>query len=161
MGHQTKVSERNGSPQTAPKALARDVGEFAHDVLTLAELQAQLFVTDLQECSRRALVPGLVLLAGVALGLSCIPFALTALALLLIQVFETSYATGFLLATIVGAILSALLCVSGWFLVRKRLAVLQRSQQELVRNLRWIKKVLERNRTTRSDSTDNSWRTVR
>ena len=161
MGHQTKVSERNGSPQTAPKALVRDVGEFAHDVLTLAELQAQLFVTDLQECSRRALVPGLVLLSGAALGLACFPVALAALALLLIQVFETSYAAGFLLATMVGAILSTLLCVSGWFLVRKRLAVLQRSQQELVRNLRWIKKVLERNRTTRSDSTDNSWRTVR
>ena len=161
MGHQTKVSERNGSPQTAPKALARDVGEFAHDVLTLAELQAQLFVTDLQECSQRALVPGLVLICGAALGLACFPVALAALALLFIQVFETSYAAGFLLAAIVGAISSALLCVIGWFLVRKRLAVLRRSQQELVRNLRWIKKVLERNRTTRSDSTDNSWRTVR
>jgi uncharacterized membrane protein YqjE len=158
MDHQTKVSERNGS---APKALVRDVGEFAHDVLTLAELQARLFVTDLQECSRSALVPGLALLAGAALALSCVPFALTALALLFIQVLGTSYAAGFLLATIVGAILSALLCVSGCFLVRKRLAVLQRSQQELVRNLRWIKKVLERNRSTRSDSTDNSWRTVR
>ena len=161
MGHQTKVSERNGSPRTAPKALVRDVGEFAHDVLTLAELQAQLFVTDVRECRRRAFIPGLVLLAGAALGLACFPVALTALALLFIQVFETSYATGFLLATIVGAILSTLLCVSGWFLVRERLTFLRRSQEELVRNLRWIKKVLERNRTTRSDSTDNSWRTVR
>lgn len=161
MGDQTKVSERNGSPQTAPNALARDVGEFAHDVLTLAELQAQLLVTDLRECSRRGLVPGLVLLAGVALGLSCIPIALVVLSLLLVEVFETSYATGFLLAMIAGAILSALLCVSGWFQFRKRLAVLRRSQEELVRNVRWIKKVLERNRATRSDSTDNSWRTVR
>jgi uncharacterized membrane protein YqjE len=161
MGHQTKINERNGSPQTAPKGLARDVGEFAHDVFTLAELQAQLFATDLQECSRRALVPVVFLLAGVALGLSCIPFALAALALLLIQVFETSYATGFLLATVAGAMLSVLLCVSGWLLVRQRLTLLRRSQEELVRNLRWIKKVLERNRTTRSDSTDNSWRTVR
>ena len=161
MGHQAKVSERNGSPQAAPKALARGVGEFAYDVLTLAELQAQLFVTDLQECSRRALVPGLFLLAGVALGVSCVPLALTALALLLIQVWGTAYATGFLLATIVGASVSVLLCVSGWFLVRKRVAVLQRSQQELLRNLCWIKKVFERDRSTRSDSTDNSWRTVR
>jgi hypothetical protein len=100
------------------------------------------------------------LLCGAALGLACFPVALAALALLLVQVFETSHATGFLLATTVGAILSALLGVSGWLLVRKRMAVLQRSQQELVRNLRWIKKVLERNRATRSDSTDNSWRTV-
>jgi len=161
MGHQTKVNERNGSAKTAHKGLARDVGEFANDVLTLAELQTQLFVTDVQECSRRALVPGLVLVCGVALGLACLPIALAALALWLIQVFETSYATGFLLATIVGAMLSALLCVRGWFLVRQRLSVLRRSQEELVSNLRWIKKVLERNRTTRSDSTDNSWRTVR
>jgi uncharacterized membrane protein YqjE len=161
MGDQTKVSERNGTPQTAPKALAGDVGEFAHDVLTLAELQVQLFVTNLQECGRRVFVPGMVLLTGAALGLSCILFALAALALLLIEVFETSYATGFLLAAVVGAILSALLGASGWFLVRQRLALLRPSQEELVRNLHWIKKVIERKRTTRSDSTDNSWRTVR
>jgi uncharacterized membrane protein YqjE len=161
MGHQTKVSERNGSPQTTPKALARDVREFAHDICILAELQGQLFVTDLEECRQRALVPGLVLICGAAMGLACFPVALAALALLLIEVYETSYAAGFLLATIAGAILSALLGVSGWFQVRKRLAVLRRSHEELVRNLRWIKKVLERNRATRSDSTDNSWRTVK
>jgi uncharacterized membrane protein YqjE len=161
MGHQTKVSERNGSSQTAPRAFARDVGGFAYDVLTLAELQVQLFASDMRECGQRVFVPGLVLLCGAALGWACFPVALAALALLIIQVFETSYATGFLLATTVGAISSVLLCISGWFLVREPLALLQRSQEELVRNLRWIKKVLERNRTTRSNSTDNSWRTVR
>ena len=136
------------------------MGEFAHDVFTLAELQAQLFVADVQECGQRVLVPGLVLLCGVALGLACFPIALAALALLVIQVFETSYAAGFLMAVVVGAVLSALLCVIGWFQVRQRVAVLGRSQQELVRNLRWIKKVLERSRITRRNSIDNSWRTV-
>lgn len=161
MGHQTKINERNGSPETAPKALARDVGEFAHDVLTLAELQAQLLVTDVRECGQRVLVPGLILLGGVALALACFPIALAALALLVIQIFETSYVAGFLIAVMVGTALSALLCVIGWFQVRKHIAVLGRSQQELVRNLRWIKKMIERNRTTRSNSLDNSWRTVR
>jgi uncharacterized membrane protein YqjE len=161
MGNQTKIDTQNGSPETAPGALARDVGEFAHNVLTLAELQAQLFAADVQEYGQRVLVPGLVLIGGAALGLACFPIALAALALLLIQVLGTSYATGFLVAAVVGAVLSALLCVIGWFQVRKRLAVLQRSQQELVRNLRWIKKVLERSRITRTNSFDNSWRTVR
>ena len=160
MGHQTKISDRNGSPEIAPKALARDVGEFAHDVLTLAELQAQLLAADVQECGQRVLVPGLVLLCGVALGLACFPIALAALALLFIQVFETSYAAGFLIAVVVGAVLSALLCVIGWLQIRERVAVLQRSRQELVRNLRWIRKVLERSRITRRNSIDNSWRTV-
>jgi uncharacterized membrane protein YqjE len=160
MDHQTKVSGQNGSPETAPRALARDVGEFAHGVLTLAELQTQLFVADVREFGQRVLVPGLALLSGVALGLACLPIALAALALLLVQVFETSYAAGFLITVLVGAVLSALLCVIGLLQVRKRVAVLGRSQQELVRNLRWIKKVLERSRITRRNSIDNSWRTV-
>ena len=160
MVHQTKLGEQNGSPHTASKGLARDVGEFAYDVLTLAELQAQLFVADVNECGQRVLVPGLVVLCGVALGLACFPIALAALALLVVQVFGTSYAAGFLIAVVVGAALSALLCVTGWYQVRERVTVLGRSQQALVRNLRWIKKVLERSRITRRNSIDNSWRTV-
>ncbi len=161
MGHQTKVSERNGASPTASRALARDVGELAQDALTLAELQFQLFASDIQECGQRVFVPGLVLLCGAALGVACFPVALAALALLFIEVFEISYAAGFLLAAIVGAISSVLLCISGWFLVREPLTLLRRSQEELVRNLRWIKKVLERNRTTQSNRTDNTWRTMR
>lgn len=161
MVHQTKIDASNGVPQTGSKGLARDVGEFAHDVFTLAELQAQLFAADVQECGQRVLVPGLVMLGGVTLGLACFPFALAALALWLIQIFELSYAMGFLLAVLIGGVVSVLMCVIGWFRVRKHAAVLGRSQQELVRNLRWIKKVLERSRITRrGNSADNSWRTV-
>lgn len=160
MDRQTKINESNGSPKAISKGLARDVSEFAHDVLTLAELQIQLFVADVQECGQRVFVPGTILLVGVALGLACIPFALAALALWFIQVFEVSYAAGFLVAAVVGAVLSTLLCALGWFQVRKRVAVLGRSQQELVRNLTWIKKVLQRSRITRTNSIDDSWRTL-
>lgn len=159
MDRQTKINESNGSPKAISKGLARDVGEFAHDVLTLAELQTQLFVADVQECCQRAFVPGLILLGGVALGLACIPFALAALALWFIEVFELSYAAGFLLAAVVGAVTSALLCVIGWLQVRTHVAVLGRSQQELVRNLHWIKKVFQRSRITRGEGLDDSWRT--
>ena len=156
----TTINESNGAPKAASKGLARDVGEFAHDVLTLVELQTQLFVADAQECGRRVLVPGLVLLGGLVLGLTCLPLALAALALLVVQLFEISYAAGFLIAVVVGAVLSALLCTIGFFQVRQSVAVLGRSQQELVRNLRWVKKVLERSRITRRNRIDNSWRTV-
>ena len=161
MDHQAKINEHNGSPPTTSSALAQDVGEFAHNVLTLAELQGQLFVADVQECGRRAFVPGLVLIAGVALGLTCFPIALAAIALLLAQVYQTSYAASFLITAAAGAVVSALLSAIGWVQVRRRVAVLGRSQHELVRNLQWIKKVLERSRITRKNDTDNSWRTVR
>ncbi len=161
MEHQTKRGEQNGSPQTAPRGLAGDVGEFAHDVFTLAELQVQLLAADVKLCSRRVLVPGLAWLCGVALGLACLPVGLAGLALLVIQVFGTSHAAGLLMVVGAGATLSALLCVVGLIQVRRRVAVLGRSQQELVRNLRWMKKVLERSRVTRKNTIDNSWRTVR
>lgn len=160
MGHQTKIVERNGSLGSTPTALARDVGEFAHDVFTLAELQVQLFAAEVREYRRCALIPGLVWLAAAAVALACFPVALIALALSIVESFQTSYAAGFLLAAIAGAVLSAVLCVVGWFLVRGRLTVVQRSRQELVRNVRWVKRVLERDRTTRGTSNSNSWRTV-
>jgi len=160
MGHQTKVSETNGSPKTPSKGLAGDVGGFAHDVLTLAELQAQLFLADARECGQRVLVPGFVLVCGAVLGLACLPIALAALALLLVQVYEISYAAGFLITVVVGMVTSAVLGVVGWLQLREHATVLKRSQQELVRNLRWIKKVLKRDRITRENSIDESWRTM-
>lgn len=146
MDQQAKVAERNGAAVTASHGLAGDVGAFALDVLTLTELQSRLLVADLRECNRRALVPGLVVLCGLTLGLACIPLALVTVALGLVQYLETSQFTAFLIVVVVGAVGSALLCMVGWTKVRRRTAVLGRSRDELVRNLRWIKRVLARNR---------------
>ena len=57
MDQQAKVVERNGAPKTASQGLAGNVGAFANDVLTLTELQSQLLVADVRECSRRAWFP--------------------------------------------------------------------------------------------------------
>lgn len=161
MGHQETMNTLDGLPPSAPKGLAGDLREFAHDVVTLAELQAQLFVADVHECGQRVMIPALVLICGVVLALACFPLALVVLALFLVQVFETTYAVGFLIAVAVGAILSALLSVIGWMQIREHATLLRRSQEELRRNLRWIKKVLKRTRNTRSDPTDQSWRTLK
>ena len=103
----------------------------------------------------------MALLAGLALVLAGLPIALISLALWLKEVFATSYAAGFLLAAGVALLVGAPTCIIGWFQFRKRLAVMQRSQQEPIRNLGWIKKVLERSRITRTGNVDNSWRTAR
>ena len=124
------------------------MGDFTHDVLTLAELQAQLLAADVRECRNRVLTPALVLSCGLAISLACFPIGLTALALYLVQSYNLSYAAGFLIAFIVGAVLGALLSVIGCLQVRKSLAFLGRSQHELIRNLRWIKKVLDHSRNS-------------
>jgi uncharacterized membrane protein YqjE len=161
MGHQETVNTFDGVPQSAPKGLAGDVREFAHDVLTLAELQAQLFVADVQECGQRVMIPGIVLICGVVLGMACFPLALVVLALFLVQIFEITSAMGFLIAFAAGAVLSALLVAIGYLQIREHAILLQRSREELRRNLNWIKKVLKRSRTTRSDPNDQSWRTLK
>ncbi len=145
MDQQAKVAERSRAPETASQGLARDVGAFANDVLTLTELQSQLLAADVRECSRRALVPSLVLLGGLALGLACFPIALVTVALGLVQFLKTSHFTAFLIVLVAGAIGSVLLCVVGWTQVSQRAAVLRRSRDELVSNLHWIKRVLARN----------------
>lgn len=154
------VGQNNGTPERRNSNVSSDMGDFVQDLITLTELQAQLFVTDVKECSQRGFAPALFLLCGVAIGLACFPIGMMALALLLVQVFEISYAGGFLIAFLTGAIVSVLLTIVGWVHVRKQLHVLQRSQHELIRNLYWVKKVLERKRVTRrTNSSENSWRT--
>jgi len=160
MDNQTRVGQRNSSPMHTSNSLGKDVREFTHDVFTLAELQVQLFITDVREFGHRVLVPGLVLICGIAFGMACFPVALVAVALIMTEVFEISYTAGLLIALVAGASLSLLLSVIGWLQFRKRFAVLRRSQQELACNLRWIKKVLKRDRITRPNNTDNSWRTM-
>lgn len=148
MVQQTKIAERNGASADESNGLAWDVGAFANDAVTLTELQSQLLAADMRECSRLIWVPSLFLLSGLALGLACFPIALVTLALSLVEFLQMSYFMAFLIVTGVGAIASALLCIFSWMQVRQRMAVLQRSRDELLRNLSWIKRVITRNRPT-------------
>ena len=146
MDDQTKADNPKSPQQSASRGFATGAGNFAQDVLTLAELQAQLLAIDVRECRARMTVPVVLLLGGFAIAFACFPIGLAAFALCLIQFFNTTYATGFLIAFIVGAILGTLMSIIGWRRVGKRLAVLKRSQHELARNLRWIKTVIGRRR---------------
>jgi uncharacterized membrane protein YqjE len=141
------MNEEDVKSESASRSFARGVGDFTHDVLTLTELQAQLLAADLQECRQRLLVPALLLFCGVAVSLACFPIALAALALFLVQFLKISWAAGFLLSLTAGSVFGALLIVVGWRQVGTRIAILQRSKQELIRNLKWIKKVLDHSRT--------------
>lgn len=150
MVQQTKVADRNrnGASDNESQGLARDVRAFANDVLTLTELQSQLLVADLRECSRRAWAPSLCLVGALGLGLACFPIALVTVALGIVRFLDTSHFTALLVALIGGAICSLVMGVVGCLQARKNAAVLRRSRDELLRNLRWIKQVIAHNRLT-------------
>ena len=51
------MSEHNGSTHFPPRTVARNVGQFAHDVVSLAELQAELLKVDAEDYLKRTAKP--------------------------------------------------------------------------------------------------------
>jgi uncharacterized membrane protein YqjE len=134
-----------GTGADAPqRVVARNFRELVGDVMTLGELQWQLFRVDLEQMKAQAVVPIVVLAAGAVLLLSCVPIALVALAICLNEFTKLTPAAAFLIALAVGLVLGGLLCLFGAWRLRSSLGVMKRSQNELGQNYRWLKKMLGR-----------------
>ena len=62
----TTMNLRNGSTAAPPNGVAKNMGELTHDVLSLAELQLELFRSDCRKGMKGLLVPvALLILAGI------------------------------------------------------------------------------------------------
>jgi len=142
-----QAQQINGSgraDETPPRAVARSAGELLSDLVTLAELQARLCLVDAQEGLDRLLRPTIVLVAGIVVALGCVPVALTALALLLVEAARLTYAQAFGIALAVGILLAAGLCGAGVASLRHWSNVFNRSRTEWHMNMRWGKDALAR-----------------
>jgi hypothetical protein len=133
------VQNTNSSPsQRIKEGLTRS----ARNAGTLLRLQWDLLATDLQESARR-LVIGLVLLSvGFLLAVAALPVALVGFGLWLASALELSTSAGFL--WIAGGTLLVSLCliVAAWAIARAPFAVLQRSSNELQKNMSCIKSLV-------------------
>jgi len=154
MADQAKVNQRNGSPSEPSGSLSSDVGGFAHDVLTLAELQSQLFLAEVREFGLRSVWPSFVLMSGVMLGAACFPIALVAVAFGLVQYAHLSIANAFLIALVLGLLCSLLLSIIGCLQMRKRMCFLQRSRIEFQHNYEWIKSAFNSSRIAKRTATN-------
>jgi hypothetical protein len=143
MVDQTKVNTSNGY-ETPPRAVARSTAEFLHDILTLAELQGRLLVLDGQSELRKLIFPLVILVTGAVVCLSCLPIALAALALLLVEAAEFTLAQAFGIALLVGLALGGVLVMGGVFYLRSGWTLFERSRTEWQRNVQWAKDVLRR-----------------
>lgn len=157
MADQTQINHSNKeSSFELSGSLGNDVGEVAHDLLQLTELQSQLFLTEIREFGQRSILPSMFLITGVMLGAACFPIALIALAFVLVQLTNLSMAASFLIVLAVGLFGSVVLSIVGWLQMRKRISFLPRSQEEFALNYQWIKSVFFSNRIARSTSTNSS-----
>jgi len=145
----------NGAPapveETAARAVARNTGEFLHDLVTLIELQMRLLFIDGQEGMRGLLWPTVTLVTGLAVGVATLPVALIALALTLTEVTSLSPAQSAAIAAGTGLLIAALFAGFGWWSLRSpRGNAFERSGREWRQNLRWIKDALQKSVVDRS-----------
>jgi uncharacterized membrane protein YqjE len=132
----------NGRARNQEPNVAASVSELTHDVIELAELQAQLLALDIKATSQKSRTSLLLAAIGICVLLGSIPVVLFALAELFVAQFEWSPAAGFAVAALVGVLLSALFLVAGWYRFKSGFDTLARSREEFSRNLTWIKSTL-------------------
>jgi Putative Actinobacterial Holin-X, holin superfamily III len=135
---------RNGSNPAPPNGVAKDMGELTHDIVSLAELQFELFRNDCREGLKGLLIPVALLLVAGVVALGTVPIALLLMAELLSQVAGLSRASALSIAALSGLLMALALGVVGWSYIRGVGRVFERSREELSRNMTWIKRALKR-----------------
>ena len=79
------MNRRNGSTPSPPTGVAKGMGELTHDIISLAELQFELFRIDCREGLKRMLVPVAMLLVAGIVAVGTVPIALIFIAEFLTQ----------------------------------------------------------------------------
>jgi uncharacterized membrane protein len=147
MVDQTQVKDEkptNGRGESPPRAVARSTGEFLYDVTTLAELQGKLLLVDCQAGLRKLLVPIVAMVIGLVVAIGCVPVALAALALTLVETTELTLAASLGIALLVGLLVAAILTIGAYFYLRSGFSFLDRSYYEWQRNVAWAKDMMKR-----------------
>ncbi len=129
---------QSNSQVSQSETVTQSASQVVHDIVSLAELQAQLFKSDAQESVAGLMRPVVMFAIAGLLLLAALPICLVAIALGLIALGLPSPAAFALVA------LAALCAAAGMALwARRRVkelpAAFSRSQEELVRNIAWIK----------------------
>jgi len=141
---ETTMNQRNGSAPAPPNGVAKDMGELTHDIVSLAELQFELFRNDCREGLKGLLVPVALLLFAGIVAVGTAPVALIFIAEVLAQSAGLSRAAAFSIAALGGVIVAVAVGVVGWSQIRGAGRVFERSREELARNMTWIKGTLKR-----------------
>jgi hypothetical protein len=141
---ETTMNRRNGSTPSPPNGVAKGMGELTHDIVSLAELQFELFRSDCREGLKRMLIPVALLLVAGIVAAGTVPIALILVAEFLAQAAGLSRAAAFSIAALGGFIVASAIGLVGWSRIRGVVRVFERSREELTRNMAWIKHALKR-----------------
>jgi uncharacterized membrane protein YqjE len=138
----------NGRTRSAEPSVAASLSGMTRDAIELAELQAQLFAYDVKSSGERARSSLMLAIVGVCLLLSAFPILLMALAVLLNTLIEWPPAVGYAIAGVVGLLASGAVFAVAYAQFKRGILTLDRSREELSRNIAWLKTQLSRTRNT-------------
>jgi hypothetical protein len=138
-GHHHQRASANGAPE---QQVVGGIAGFGSDMATLAELQAQLAVTDLKESVQKAALPLALLAGGVIALIGAVPVVLLGLAALLATALKISPGGAMLLTGGAVLLLALVVVVISASKIGPSFASFRRSREELTRNLAWIRTVL-------------------
>jgi hypothetical protein len=143
MVDQSQIDGADRSNESSPQSAGRMV-DLLNDVVTLADLQWQLFIADFRRAEQLVGLKIAALTFGVLLALSCIPLALVTIALFLVEFAGWGYTRAFASTLLLAAIAAAgIIGVSIWRFGTLR-GLFQRSISEGTLNVHWLKEKLRR-----------------
>ena len=141
MNGSTRTGANTAQGPSAAAGATRNVSAVVQDMITLVELQGQLFAADYRESKRRVIAGAVAIVVGVLLLMAALPVALFAMAALLISA-GYSAAAAYGLAALGAALVATIAAFAGWRLARSSVTVFARSRDELTRNLETLKGLL-------------------
>jgi len=144
----------NGRLRPNEPGVTTSFAGLTHDVIELAELQAQLFAVDVKHTTTNVKTSLAMAIVGLCVLLSSLPVALIALAELLVEKLEWTKAAGYGAATLIGLLASVAILGAAYAQFRDGFSALQRSREELNRNVAWIKSSL-RNRASANPTVED------
>ena len=146
MSSQTSVSGVSAPvEETAARAVARNTGEFLHDLVTLAELQIRLLFIDGQEGAAKFVWPVVTIAVGLIVACAALPVGLIAFALMLTEMARFTPAQAAGISAAAGLALGAVVAGIGYLALRSpKSAPFERSSREWRQNMRWIKDALQK-----------------
>jgi len=132
----------NGRHDGKVPNVAASVSDLTHDVIELTELQVQLVALDVKQSVGKARMLLVLTVVGVCVVLGTIPVALIALAALLMHFLAWSAAAATCVAALVGLIVAGAILGTAYSYIKKGLFSMDRSREELRRNIAWLKSTL-------------------
>jgi uncharacterized membrane protein YqjE len=136
----------NGRVREKEPNVATSMSELTHDVIELAELQAQLFALDVKSTTQTTRTSLILAVVGICLLLGSIPISLMAIAYIFIDQLEWSHAAGLAVAMLIGLAISGGFLAAGYVKITKGMSAMKRSRHELSRNIAFIKSSLRSQR---------------